>query len=127
MMLDEMESYFGVDMLAIENNLLLAPFFPLIQASGNDIRNEKKTWKTVWIPKMTEANKVVYARYVEMMRAFPKCIHSGFGPGECFCPKGSEAKKAEYAEMVDSIVEHFDGIPLMFSGVAIRKSYHERW
>ena len=56
MMLDEMESYFGADMLAIENNPLLAPFIPVIQASGNDFRNEKKTSKKVWNPKMTEAN-----------------------------------------------------------------------
>ena len=121
MLLDEMESIFGEEMLAIENNPLLAPFIPVIQASGNDFRNQNKKANKHWDPNMTEKNKKVYARYVKMMRAFPKCIHSGFGSSECFCPDGSDVMKAEYAEMVDSIVENMEGIPLMFSEVAIRK------
>ena len=55
------------------------------------------------------------------MKAFPRCIHGGFGSSECFCPTGSEAKKADYAEMVDNIVSNLEGILLMFSEVAIRK------
>ena len=120
-LLDELVAYFGEDMLAIENNPLLAPFLPVIKCSGNEFRNPNNNSKTVWIPQITEENIKVYARYVKIMKAFPRCIHGGFGSSECFCPTGSEAKKADYAEMVDNIVSNLEGIPLMFSEVAIRK------
>ena len=39
---------------------------------------------------MTDGNKEDYDRYVKIMRAFPKCIHKGFGSSECCCPNGSD-------------------------------------
>jgi hypothetical protein len=109
-------------MLAIENNPLLTPFLLVLKASGNEFKNPNKTSKLVWVPHITEENEEVYARYVKIIKAFPKCIHSGFGSSECFCPPGSDVKKAQYVEMCDNIVSHLSDAPLIFSEVAIRKN-----
>ena len=70
---------------------------------------------------MSEKYQLVYARYRKIMKAFPRSVHSGFGSAELICPYGTETRKEQYAELVDNIVENLEGIPLMFSEVAMRE------
>ena len=93
----------------------------MVQTCGNEFRNENRKSKVAWDPKMTEKNKLTYERYRNIMKAFPRSVHSGFGSADCFCPDGTETRKEQYAEIVENIIEHLKDIPLMFSEVAIRK------
>jgi len=85
-------------------------------------KNPDPTSRQVRVPEMTDENKEDYARYVKTMRAFPKCIHKGFGSSECYCPNGSDFKKDEYDRMCGNIASSLSDAPFILSEVGVRKN-----